>query len=46
MSAELVQSAPATRWRPTPVIAGSMGLHFIAGVGALFAWIFAAIGVH
>jgi peptidoglycan/xylan/chitin deacetylase (PgdA/CDA1 family) len=36
MSAELVHSAPATRWRPTPLAAGSMGLHFIAGVSALF----------
>ncbi|MGZ5571867.1 MAG: polysaccharide deacetylase family protein [Usitatibacter sp.] len=36
MSAEFIQSAPATRWRPAPVAAGSMGLHCVAGVSALF----------
>jgi len=36
MSAEFIQSAPAARWRPSPVVAGSMGLHCIAGVSALF----------
>ena len=36
MSAEFVQSAPAPRWRPSPVVAGSMGLHCIAGVSVIF----------
>jgi peptidoglycan-N-acetylglucosamine deacetylase len=36
ITAEFVAPARATRWRPTPVVAGSMGLHCIAGVGALF----------
>ena len=36
MSAEFIQSAPATRWRPTPVVAGSLGLHCIASVSVLF----------
>jgi peptidoglycan/xylan/chitin deacetylase (PgdA/CDA1 family) len=36
MSAEFIQSEPITRWRPTPVVAGSMGLHCIAGVTVLF----------
>jgi peptidoglycan/xylan/chitin deacetylase (PgdA/CDA1 family) len=33
---ELVGPLPAARWRPTPVIAGSMGLHCVAAVGVLF----------
>jgi peptidoglycan/xylan/chitin deacetylase (PgdA/CDA1 family) len=38
MTAELVEevAAPTTRWRPSPVIAGSMGLHCLAGAGAVF----------
>lgn len=37
MTAELAQvvEAPASRWRPAPAIAGSMGLHFLAGAGAV-----------
>ena len=27
---------PLAPWRPTPMVAGSMGLHCLAGVGALF----------
>jgi peptidoglycan/xylan/chitin deacetylase (PgdA/CDA1 family) len=49
MTAELVQEAqtPATPWRPSPVIAGSMGLHGVAGVGLVVspeAWLL-ALGV-
>jgi peptidoglycan/xylan/chitin deacetylase (PgdA/CDA1 family) len=38
MTAELVHAAevPAAPWRPSPVIAGSMGLHCLAGAGAVF----------
>jgi peptidoglycan/xylan/chitin deacetylase (PgdA/CDA1 family) len=38
MTAELAQAveAPAAPWRPSPVIAGSMGLHCLAGMGAVF----------
>lgn len=50
MTAELVQEAetPATRWRPSPVIAGSMGLHCLAAAGAVlspeaWAWSLGAI---
>ena len=37
MTAELAQDepSPSTPWRPSPVVAGSMGLHCLAGVGAL-----------
>ena len=46
--AELVQRAPATRWRPTPVVAASMGLHAAALVilivqPQLWAWAVAAV---
>jgi peptidoglycan/xylan/chitin deacetylase (PgdA/CDA1 family) len=40
--------ARATRWRPSPVIAGSMGLHCLAGVGAVLspeAWLWALSAV-
>ena len=36
MSAELTHPATANRWHPTPLVAGSIGLHCAAGVGALF----------
>ena len=36
MNAELAPLAPATRWRPAPVTAGSMALHCVAGVSAFF----------
>jgi peptidoglycan/xylan/chitin deacetylase (PgdA/CDA1 family) len=42
---ELAQTAaPRGRWHPTPLIAGSIGLHCMAGIGALFgpeAWAWA-----
>lgn len=37
MTAELVQPAPAARWRPSRVVAGSIGLHAIAVAGAIVA---------
>ncbi len=37
MSTRLVPGAPVRRWRPTPLVAGSIGLHGLAGIGALFA---------
>src|SRR5260221_451263 len=37
MSAELVQAATPPRWRPTPAIAGSIGLHCLAGASTLVA---------
>lgn len=47
----VVHDAPPARWRPTPVIAGSMGLHCIAGVGALFGpevwpWVVGAVAAN
>ena len=37
MTPELTQTAaPRGRWHPTPLIAGSIGLHCMAGIGALF----------
>jgi peptidoglycan-N-acetylglucosamine deacetylase len=51
MSAELVQPASAARWRPTPVIAGSIGLHCVAGASAAIAletwpWALGAIALN
>jgi peptidoglycan/xylan/chitin deacetylase (PgdA/CDA1 family) len=37
MSAELVHEAAPARWRPTPAVAGSIGLHCAAGASALIA---------
>ena len=37
MSAELVREAVPARWRPTPAIAGSIGLHCAAGASVLIA---------
>lgn len=34
MSARLAPIAGVRRWRPTPLIAGSIGLHGLAGIGA------------
>ena len=45
MSRVLPPLSPPTRWRPSPVIAGSVGLHCLAGLGALLrpeAWPLAA----
>lgn len=47
--AELVQRAPATRWRPSPMIAASMALHGAALVGVaarpeLWPWALGAVG--
>ena len=36
MTPDIAHCGPAQRWRPTPVIAGSIGLHCVAAVGALF----------
>ena len=37
MTAELAHKyAPAARWRPTPLIAGSMGLHWLSVAGTAF----------
>jgi peptidoglycan-N-acetylglucosamine deacetylase len=46
---ELAQTAaPRGRWQPTPLIAGSIGLHCMAGIGALFgpdawAWVVGSV---
>ena len=45
MSRVLPPLSPPTRWRPSPVIAGSVGLHCLAVLGALLrpeAWPLAA----
>jgi peptidoglycan/xylan/chitin deacetylase (PgdA/CDA1 family) len=35
MSARVSEAPPAHRWKPTPLVAGSMGLHAVAGMSAL-----------
>jgi peptidoglycan/xylan/chitin deacetylase (PgdA/CDA1 family) len=35
MSTRVADSAPVESWKPTPLVAGSMGLHCIAGASAL-----------
>jgi peptidoglycan/xylan/chitin deacetylase (PgdA/CDA1 family) len=37
MSTRIAQTAPAERWRPTPLVASSVGLHCVAGASALLA---------
>jgi peptidoglycan-N-acetylglucosamine deacetylase len=49
--AELVQPAPATRWRPSPLVAASMGLHGAALVSLaarpeLWPWAFGAVAAN
>ena len=42
----VAQPAPATRWRPTPLVAGSMALHGAAALGAILgpeAWLWWAV---
>lgn len=42
----VAQPAPSTRWRPTPMIAGTFGLHGVAALGAILGpdeWIWWAI---
>ena len=34
MSARVSQAPPLQRWKPTPLVAGSMGLHAVAGMSA------------
>jgi peptidoglycan/xylan/chitin deacetylase (PgdA/CDA1 family) len=34
MSVELTQESSSGRWRPSPLVAGSMGLHCLVGAGA------------
>ena len=34
MSARVSQAPPPQRWKPTPLVAGSMGLHAVAGMSA------------
>ena len=34
MSARVSEAPPAQRWKPTPLVAGSMGLHAVAGMSA------------
>jgi peptidoglycan/xylan/chitin deacetylase (PgdA/CDA1 family) len=51
MSAELAQAAPPPRWRPTPLVAGTIGLHCVAGASALVAfetwpWAFGALAAN
>ena len=35
MSARVAEAPPSQRWKPAPLVAGSMGLHAIAGASAL-----------
>jgi len=35
MSTRVAQAAPSERWRPTPLVASSLGLHCLAGASAL-----------
>lgn len=35
MSARVAESAPSESWKPTPLVAGSMGLHCLAGASVL-----------
>jgi peptidoglycan/xylan/chitin deacetylase (PgdA/CDA1 family) len=35
MSSRVAQTAPSERWRPTPLVASSVGLHCVAGASAL-----------
>jgi len=37
MNAQLATAVPPRRWRPSPLVAGSIALHGLAGVGALLA---------
>ena len=37
MSSRVAQTAPSERWRPTPLVASSVGLHCVAGASALLA---------
>ena len=51
MSLQLRHSAATSRWRPTPTLVGSIGVHCAAGVGslvdpALWPWAAAAIGAN
>jgi peptidoglycan/xylan/chitin deacetylase (PgdA/CDA1 family) len=51
MTAELLHEAPATRWRPTPVVGGSIGLHGLVAAGTVFSpeawpWALAALGAN
>jgi peptidoglycan/xylan/chitin deacetylase (PgdA/CDA1 family) len=51
MTAELVAKPPAARWRPSPVIAASMGLHGLAAAALLvrpelWAWAAGAIAAN
>lgn len=51
MSARVLEARPATRWRPSPTIAASMGLHLAAAGGALiqpqlWTWALAAVAAN
>ena len=51
MSARLLEARPATRWRPSPTLAASMGLHLAAALGALiqpqlWPWALAAVAAN
>lgn len=51
MSARLLEARPATRWRPSPTIAASIGLHLAAAGGTfaqpqLWAWALGAIAAN
>jgi peptidoglycan/xylan/chitin deacetylase (PgdA/CDA1 family) len=35
MSTRVAEAPPSQRWKPTPLVAGSMGLHALAGASAL-----------
>jgi peptidoglycan/xylan/chitin deacetylase (PgdA/CDA1 family) len=51
VSARLLEARPASRWRPSPTIAASMGLHLAAAGGALvqphlWTWALAAVAAN
>jgi peptidoglycan/xylan/chitin deacetylase (PgdA/CDA1 family) len=51
MSTRIAQTAPLERWRPTPLVASSVGLHCVAGASAVIAaemwpWAFGAVAAN
>ena len=51
MSTRVAQTAPLERWRPTPLVASSVGLHCVAGASAVIAgetwpWAFGAVAMN
>ena len=51
MSTRVAEAPPVHRWKPTPLVAGSMGLHALAGASALLGpeawpWAIGAVAVN